>query len=108
MSLTLEKCFGASASLSNGELKIKLNDLSTGGLDGADPSPPQILSGILLAFQAAQGEGAEDNPTIGITVQDFGKTFANRGGISQLSYQKLVTFYVNDTTEDNLDPDEVV
>ena len=116
MALTLAQRFGTGAAISGGNLTISLNSLkdvdSGGDIDGgiglgaASPSPDQIAAALLVLWKQNQPE-TNDDPTVGVFVEEGYKQFVTRGTDEQLAYVFPTGIYIPDPTA-NLDPDDVV
>jgi hypothetical protein len=103
--ITLSEAFGSTATLNAGVLTVNLTDFTTHGLDGANPTPSEILTAILLRLIAVQPSNAVDDIERGVVIGTPFKTFSRNE--AQLEYQYPFSVYVPITLPE-LDPDNVV
>jgi hypothetical protein len=116
MALTLAQRFGTGAAISGGNLTISLDSLKDSasggdieggiGLGAASPSPDQIAAALLVLWKQNQ-PATNDDPTVGVYVEEGYKQFVTRDTEEQLAYVFPTGIYIPDPTA-NLDPDDVV
>lgn len=71
----------------------------------------EYASAILWALVglSQQNQPASNNDdTVAVYVTNGGKSGANRNSIPQFAYRAIVTSFINDNTQNVLDPDELV
>ncbi|WP_013324520.1 hypothetical protein [Gloeothece verrucosa] len=107
MPLTLQQIFGTNATIANGELTIKLSDLTSAGLNGTKPS--SIFASLLKRNKSTLGGDIINDPTAGVSATSFenSRTFVMRGTETQISVPVTFNIYLA-APSDDFDPDDIV
>jgi hypothetical protein len=107
MGLTLQQIFGTNAVIANGELTIKLSDLTSSGLSGTKPS--SIFASLLKRNKTALGGDVITDSTAGVSAASFdtARSFVTRGDQTQIAIPFTFNVYIAAPSED-FDPDDTV
>lgn len=108
MAQTLQDLYGASATSTGTTITFDYSDFASTGLDGANPTPSQIMAAHLKWLVETLTPAIED-ATAGIAPDTFqqDKNFVTRGNEPQIAQPFTLLAYRPDSTA-TFDPDDVL